>query len=177
MGLGIPPLNIEIMLESKLLQSRILVQRLVLVVVVVVVVVEVVEVVVVVVVVVVVEVVEVVVVVVVVNVELDMEVGGLGLQNAFATCLNLTGGTMRGCIQSHRWNRNPRPQPQKFSKLVFLLQFIQLISHVSKLVIWGSSLGWGFRSHWLHPIGSSRALLSLRFRELLAATSSSPPRR
>ena len=23
----------------------------------------------------------------------------------------------------HRWNRNPRPQPQKFSKLVFLMKF------------------------------------------------------
>ena len=35
--------------------------------------------------------------------------------------------------RDHRWNRNPRPQPQKFSKLV----------------IWGSSWGRGFRFHWL----------------------------
>ena len=25
----------------------------------------------------------------------------------------------------HRWNRNPRPQPQTFSKLVFIMEFTQ----------------------------------------------------
>ena len=43
----------------------------------------------------------------------------------------------------HRWNSNPRPQSQTSSKLVFL------ILHLSKLVIWGSSWGRGFRFHWL----------------------------
>ena len=28
-------------------------------------------------------------------------------------------------LQDHRWNRNPRPQPNKFSKLVLLTYFSQ----------------------------------------------------
>ena len=27
-------------------------------------------------------------------------------------------------IETHRWNRTPRPQPQKFSKLVFQMKYI-----------------------------------------------------
>ena len=48
---------------------------------------------------------------------------------------------------NHRWNRNPRPQPQKSSKLAFLVELYKLISHLSILVIWGSSWGRGFRCH------------------------------
>ena len=32
-------------------------------------------------------------------------------------------GPRSGTQLHHRWKRNPRPQPQKFSKLVFLIQF------------------------------------------------------
>ena len=49
-------------------------------------------------------------------------------------------------LKAHRWNRNPRPQPRKFSKLVFLMK-IQLTLHLSKLVVWVSSSGRGFRFH------------------------------
>ena len=57
--------------------------------------------------------------------------------------------------QDRRWNRDSRPQPPKFDKLVFL--FVQLILRLSKLVIWGSSWGRGFRFHWLQevPVSSS----------------------
>ena len=43
----------------------------------------------------------------------------------------------------HRWNRNPRPQPQKFNKLVFLIQFswsyisLNWLS-VALVGVWGS---------------------------------------
>ena len=53
--------------------------------------------------------------------------------------------SQNNCV-AHRWNRNPRPQPRN---LVNWSNIIQLILHVSKLVIWGSSWGWGFRFHWL----------------------------
>ena len=48
-------------------------------------------------------------------------------------------------VNYHRWNRSPRPQPQAFTKLVFLIWFSLL--HLSKLVIWCSSWGRGFRFH------------------------------
>ena len=35
-----------------------------------------------------------------------------------ATC----SGRSRGCV-AHRWNGNPRTQPQTFGKLVFLIEF------------------------------------------------------
>ena len=38
-------------------------------------------------------------------------------------CLSLL--VVVGRRRNHRWNRNPRPQPQTFSKLVFLIQFSQ----------------------------------------------------
>ena len=50
---------------------------------------------------------------------------------------------------SHRWNGPPRPRPHKFAKLVFRIHVLELILHLSKLVIWGSSWGRGFRFHWL----------------------------
>ena len=53
--------------------------------------------------------------------------------------------------EDHRWSRNPRPQPQKCSKLVFLNR-IKLIFHLSQLVICGSSWCRGFRFHRLEEI-------------------------
>ena len=50
-------------------------------------------------------------------------------------------------LGNHRWNRTPRPQPQKFSKLVFLLQF-KLSLRFSKTGHLGLQLGSGLRSHW-----------------------------
>ena len=49
----------------------------------------------------------------------------------------------------HQWNRNPRPQPQTFSK-IGVSNILELILHFSKLVIWGSSWSRGFRFHWLN---------------------------
>ena len=45
-------------------------------------------------------------------------------------------------LVAHRWNRNPRPQPHKFSKLVSSILYY-FILHFSKLAIWGSSWGRG----------------------------------
>ena len=55
---------------------------------------------------------------------------------------------MRCTSVCHRWNRNPRPQPQTFSKVVLLTYVIEH-DYLSKLVFWGSSWGRGFRFHWL----------------------------
>ena len=46
---------------------------------------------------------------------------------------------MRG---THRWNRNPRPQPQTFGRWCFLFPLANLRCLLFILVIWGSS--WGF---------------------------------
>ena len=51
----------------------------------------------------------------------------------------------------HRWNRNPRPQPQTLSILVFLIGISLSYIHLSKLVIRGSSWGRGLRFRWLCP--------------------------
>ena len=59
-------------------------------------------------------------------------------------------------IYSHGWNRNTRPQPVKFRKLVFS-DISQLILHLSKLIIWGSSWGLGV------PISLVRASVQQRF--------------
>ena len=48
----------------------------------------------------------------------------------------------------HRWNRNPDPSPRQLVNWCVLYSLLNGI-FVSKLVIWGSSWGWGFRFHWL----------------------------
>lgn len=56
---------------------------------------------------------------------------------------------MRWLFGDRRWNRNPRPQPEKFSKLVSLIELTYLILHVSKLIILGSCWGWGWGSDFI----------------------------
>ena len=81
--------------------------------------------------------------------------------------------------ESHRCNRNPRPQPQTFSKWG-VSNTIELLLHLSKLVIWGSSLGRGFRFHCLErPSRPPAAVRPLRLRPppQLRASGGPPERR
>ena len=43
----------------------------------------------------------------------------------------------------------PDPNPEQLSKLAFVMKLTNLT--FSKVVIWGSSWGRGFRFHWLRP--------------------------
>ena len=59
-----------------------------------------------------------------------------------------------GLLEAHRMEQEPpRPQPQTFSKLVFLIYFDQSYNFLD--VIWGSSWGRGFRFHWSRGPGAS----------------------
>ena len=65
----------------------------------------------------------------------------------------------------HRWSRDPRPQPRKFSKLVFLIWFSE-----SKLLIWGSSWGREFWFHWSSSCSSGDGRRTWTYWALYART-------
>ena len=84
--------------------------------------------------------------------------GALAAEMASSTCTRFIGGAaqtgevklFRACSNdgAHRWNRNPRPQPQKSSKQAFLIYFSQsciFLNWLSGALVGGR----GFRPHVL----------------------------
>ena len=67
--------------------------------------------------------------------------GGSAVGSAVGSTVGSAVGTAVGF---QRWKSNPQPQPNKFTKLVSLIEFVL---HVSELFIWGSSRGLGLRFH------------------------------
>ena len=56
---------------------------------------------------------------------------GSGWRGSRATAVQPCRHAVGAYACDHRWNRNPRPQPQKFSKLVCLISFGYLVFHCS----------------------------------------------